>query len=174
MSNLTKAGVIVMTKDVYKSKMNQLLMGKEKYKIDGTLGNNQLIECSIFLMLQILLFLVTSPKPSTDIPSQIETEIAYMRGLTKIDRPDFPLRPILCLLNAVPQTGSLVSGHFRCHSQSPNAALYKTVELASVLENCLAPHKMLSFRVDSLFTNALLHEAVGFLRDFISSSNRSR
>lgn len=44
-----------MTKDDYKPKMNQVLMNKDKFKIDETADNNRLTECSVSYKLQILL-----------------------------------------------------------------------------------------------------------------------
>lgn len=48
------SGLILTTKDVYKSEMNRALINKDKFKMDKTPDNNQLTECSISRKLQIL------------------------------------------------------------------------------------------------------------------------
>lgn len=48
------SGAIVMTKDTYRTKMNQMLMDENNFEIDETLDNNYIKECSVGSKLQIL------------------------------------------------------------------------------------------------------------------------
>lgn len=93
-------GVVIMTKDVYKSKMNQILMNKDKFHREETPDNNHFTECPICRKLQILLLHGHISEAQYRRLKPMEVETAYMRQSPKFHKPGVPLGPTLCMQNS--------------------------------------------------------------------------
>ena len=168
------SGVVIMTKDEYTDKMNQILMDETKFKLDNTPDNNTLTEGLITRKLQILLLHGYILEAQYKRLKPIGTVTPKMRGSPKVHKSGVPLRPILCMQNSPYHKLArwLVDILDPIRKSLTPHCLKDSFELARILENVTLPsHKMYSIDVDSLFTNVPLHETVDFLCDYISSSN---
>ena len=102
------------------------------------------------------------------------THVPRLYGLPKVHKPGLPLRPIIDMIDSpyhnvaqwIAKLLEPVRRQISCHS------LKDTFEFVDqIKERNINTKQMLSFDVESLFTNIPLLETVDYLCDFISSNN---
>ncbi|VDP80938.1 unnamed protein product [Echinostoma caproni] len=95
------SGVVIMTKESYKEKMNRILSDDSKFKADKTPDNGTLTEKMITRKLQILLLHGYIAEAQYKNLKPLGTGTLQMRCSSKIHKACAPLSPILCMQNSL-------------------------------------------------------------------------
>ena len=171
---ITKAdksnAVVIMDKTDYKNKINSLLADTDTY-ITLTSSPLKRLASEFNKKVKDLLKNVPTIDPSKFL--QINPKLPYMYGLPKTHKENIPLRPIISQCGSF----SYKLSKFLANKLTPvvgtisNSHIQNSSDFINKIKSCnLTSGKMLSFDVDSLFTNVPIDDVLQFLKRKLPST----
>ena len=170
------AGIVLMNKSDYISKMNTILADQTKFlKMVKEKDKTHIIEKSIS---KTLISMKQSGYIDSNTFARIQPKgsvIPRLYGLPKVHKPNVPLRPILDMSNSpyhslakwLTELLEPVRRELAVHSLKDSFQFIELVRNAQLTQN-----KMFSLDVESLFTNVPLKETVDYICDYINRTGR--
>ena len=169
------AGIVLMDKSDYITKMNNLLNDPTKFSLNNNeKDKTDTIESDLC---ELLKKMKDNSIISTDLYERLKptgSTIPRLYGLPKIHKPDIPLRPILDMSNSPYHTlaqwiAKLLEPIRKRMAQHSLKDSFEFVEKIKDID--ISGKSLFSFDVVSLFTNVPLTETISYLCDYIDCNN---
>ena len=161
--------VVILNRDEYEKKLSGILSDESVY---SKLNKNQLKNLQAEYNRNLKCIFANMPSLVNRFKSYLPP-LPYMYALLKIHKADFPLRPIIASVNSVTYSlskylSSLLKPLLGTISGSHIINSTNFVEKIKGID--LTDKVIVSFDVDSLFTNVPIDETLIFLEDFLPRS----